>query len=81
MTRYINIDERWGDPVEVEADDYATQAMAYGETVIVEERLDGLYIDGKMVARVADDDLYSLADDHEADCYEDEGETAYGCED
>jgi len=50
MTRYINISERWGDHVEVTMDDYLAQANAFGEAVTIEERHDGIYIDGEKVA-------------------------------
>lgn len=51
MTRYINISEQWGDAVEVTIEDYRQQAEAFGVSVDeIEERDDGIYIDGEQVA-------------------------------
>jgi len=51
MTTYRNISDRWGECVEVTADDYRQQAATYGLVVEIEEREDGIYIDGERVAR------------------------------
>ena len=51
MKKYKNIDERWGDAVEVTADDYRHQAGLFGcDADDIEERADGIYIYGKLVA-------------------------------
>ena len=50
--KYKNIDERWGDAVEITVQDYHDVAKYFDRTVEVEERDDGLYINGKQVARV-----------------------------
>ena len=52
---YINIDESWGDAVEITADDYRAQAIAFVDHPSeVEERDDGIYIRGVLVAEVAE---------------------------
>ncbi len=54
--RYFNISEKWGDPVEVTPEDYKDQAAVFGVAEPeVEEREDGLYIDGEQVAEVVED--------------------------
>jgi len=50
MKAYKNVDENWGDAVEVTVDDYRKQAVIFGADVDIEERADGIYIDGEMVA-------------------------------
>jgi len=48
--KYKNTDPKWGDDVEVTADDYRKQADVFGVSVTVEERDDGIYIDDEQVA-------------------------------
>jgi len=48
--KYRNIDDRWGDPVEVTADDYRELSEIYGERAEVEQREDGIYVNGECVA-------------------------------
>ena len=51
MTTYINISEQWGDAVEVTVDDYRQQAAEFGvEAADIDEREDGIYINGERVA-------------------------------
>ena len=66
MKTYKNISEEWGDHVTVTAEDYREQARAFfrdcpqdwedsGKTpddLVIEEREDGIYIDGEQVAAV-----------------------------
>ena len=47
---FINISEKWGDRVDVTIEDYRKQAEIFGDTVEIEERDDGIYIDGEQVA-------------------------------
>lgn len=54
QTRYINSSEDWGDAVEVTVEDYLRQAYELGvEVGEIEERDDGIYIDGERVAEIA----------------------------
>ena len=50
MKNYTNISEAWGDNVSVTVEDYRKQAEAFGVDVTIEERDDGIYIDGEKVA-------------------------------
>ena len=53
MKTYINISEKWGDRVEVTADDYRKQATAFGEdsgALDIQETPDGIFIDNELVA-------------------------------
>ena len=53
MTQYINIDENWGDRVPVGIEDYRRQAALWQilpEDIDIEDRGDGIYIDGEQVA-------------------------------
>jgi len=55
MKRYTNISEQWGDAVEVTINDYIAQAAIYGGEYVIEERADGIYIDGEQVAETQQD--------------------------
>ncbi len=48
--KYRNISEKWGDAVEVTAEDYRKQALVWGVVAQIEELDDGIYIDGERVA-------------------------------
>ena len=50
MKTYINTSENWGDSTPVTAQDYRDQAAAFGVDVEIDEREDGIYIDGHLVA-------------------------------
>ena len=54
MAVFINTSDAWGDPVEVTAKEYERQAGLYGHDVEIEERDDGIYIDGKQVAELTE---------------------------
>ena len=47
---FTNISEKWGDFVDATIDDYREMARIFGCTVDIEEREDGIYIDGEQVA-------------------------------
>ena len=47
---YTNISDKWGEAVVVTADDYRKQAEVFGVEVVIDERADGIYIDGELVA-------------------------------
>ena len=52
---YVNISEEWGDAVAVTVEDYRQQAAAFGAEIdTIDERDDGIYIDGRKVAEVAE---------------------------
>jgi len=52
---YVNISEEWGDAVAVTVEDYRQQAAAFGTEIdTIDERDDGIYIDGRKVAEVAE---------------------------
>jgi len=54
-TTYINISEAWGDAIAVTADDYRDQAAIFGADISsIDEREDGIYIDGEQVAEPID---------------------------
>jgi hypothetical protein len=48
--KYRNTDEKWGDAVEVTAEDYRKQALIFGVDAEIEELDDGIYVDGERVA-------------------------------
>lgn len=47
---FTNISEKWGDFVDATIDDYREMARIFGRTVDIEEREDGIYINGEQVA-------------------------------
>ena len=47
---YTNVSDKWGEAVEVTADDYRKQAEVFGVEVEIDERTDGIYIDDELVA-------------------------------
>ena len=50
MKNYTNISEAWGDFVAATIEDYREMARIFGCTVDIEEREDGIYINGEQVA-------------------------------
>jgi len=50
--RYVNESEEWGGSVEVTVADYVEQARVFGMEIDIEERADGIYIDGRRVAEL-----------------------------
>ena len=52
-TNYINISEKYGDPVAVTVDDYKKMNEIYGEQLDVTIDENGIYVDGEQVAVTA----------------------------
>ena len=50
MKKYKNVNEKWGDAVDVTVEDYRQQAAIFGcDAGDIQERDDGIYIDGERV--------------------------------